>query len=159
MVCNLPGSSVHGNFQARIPEWVAISCSRDSSQPRDQTCISGISCIGRQILYHYATTYICVYVCVCVCVCVCMHVLSCFSHVQFFAALWTIACQAPLSMGFPRPEYWSRLPFHPPRDLPDPGIKPASLMSPALAVGFFTTSTIWKTYTYIHTHMCMYLCI
>ena len=48
---------------------------------------------------------------------------------------WTVACQAPLSMGFPRQEYWSGLPFSPPGDLPDPGIKPAS---PALAGGFFT---------------------
>ena len=49
------GSSVHGISQAGILEWVAISCSRGSSQPRDQTCISRISCIGRQILYHCAT--------------------------------------------------------------------------------------------------------
>ena len=49
---------------------------------------------------------------------------------------WTIACQAPLSMGFPRQEYWSLLPFPSPRDLPDPGIEPAS---PELAGGFFTT--------------------
>ncbi|ELR60425.1 hypothetical protein M91_18992, partial [Bos mutus] len=47
--------------------------------------------------------------------------------------------QAPLSMGFPRQEYWSGLPFPTPGDLPDPGIKPASLVSPALAGGFFTT--------------------
>ena len=47
-----PGSSVHGILQARILEWVAISSSRGSSQPRDQTCIS---CIGRQILYHSTT--------------------------------------------------------------------------------------------------------
>ena len=50
-----PGYSVHGVFQARILEWVAVSSSRESSQPRDQTCISYISCIGRQILYHCAT--------------------------------------------------------------------------------------------------------
>ena len=43
-----PGSSVHGIFQARIPEWVAISYSRESSQPRDRTCISVVSCIGRR---------------------------------------------------------------------------------------------------------------
>ena len=49
---------------------------------------------------------------------------------------WTVVCQAPLSMGFPRQEYWSGLPFPSPGDLPDPGIKPAS---PALAGGFFTT--------------------
>ena len=49
---------------------------------------------------------------------------------------WTVAHQAPLSMGFPRQEYWSGLPFPSPEDLPNPGIKP---MSPALAGGFFTT--------------------
>ena len=49
---------------------------------------------------------------------------------------WTIACQAPLSTGFCRQEYWSRLPFPSPGDLPDPGIEPAS---PALAGRFFTT--------------------
>ena len=48
-----PGSSVHEILQARKLEWVAISFSRGSSQPRDQTCVSCISCIGRQILYHY----------------------------------------------------------------------------------------------------------
>ena len=52
-----------------------------------------------------------------------------------FATPWTIACQAPLSMGFPRQEYWSGLPFPSPGDLPNPGIKP---MSPTLADGFFT---------------------
>ena len=46
-----------------------------------------------------------------------------FNHVQLFAALWTVACQAPLSMGFPKEEYWSRLPFPPAWDLPDLGIK------------------------------------
>ena len=53
-----------------------------------------------------------------------------------FAIPWTVAHQAPLSMGFPRQEYWSSLPFFSSEDLPDPGIKPAS---PALAGGFFTT--------------------
>ena len=69
---------------------------------------------------------------------------SFLSHVQLFVMLWTIACQAPLSMGFSRPEYWSGLPFLPPGDLPDPGIKPTSLMSSALAGGFFTTSGNWE---------------
>ena len=50
--------------------------------------------------------------------------------------LWTIAHQAPLSMGFPRQEYCSGLPFPSPRDLPDPGIEP---VASALATGFFTT--------------------
>ena len=61
-----------------------------------------------------------------------------------FAALRTVAHQAPLSMGFSRQEYWSGLPCPPPGDLPDPGIEPASLMSPALADGFFTTSAPWE---------------
>ena len=54
-------------------------------------------------------------------------VLSCFSCVRFFATLWTVAHPAPLSMGFSREEYWSGLPCPPPGDLPDPGIKPASV--------------------------------
>ena len=66
-------------------------------------------------------------------VCVCVCVLSHFRHVQLFLTLWTVALQAPLSMRFPRQEDWSGLPCSPPGDLPDPGIKPASLMFPALA--------------------------
>ena len=64
-----------------------------------------------------------------VCVCVCVQSLS---HVWLFATPWAVACQAPLSMGFFRQEYWSRLPFPTPRDLPDPWIKHASPASPAL---------------------------
>ena len=55
---------------------------------------------------------------------------------------WTVACQAPLSIGFPRQEYWSRFPFPPPGDLPNPGIKPMSPASPALAGRFFTTEPL-----------------
>ena len=50
---NLPGSSVHGIFQARIQEWVAVPCTKGSS--KDQTCVSGVSCIGWQILYQCTT--------------------------------------------------------------------------------------------------------
>ena len=53
-----------------------------------------------------------------------------------------VAIQAPLSMEFSRPKYWSRSPFPPPGDLPDLGIETVSLMSPALAGRFFTTSAI-----------------
>ena len=70
--------------------------------------------------------------------------LSHFRHVRLFAILWTIACQAPLSMGFSRQEYWSGLPCPSPRDLPDPGVEPVSLRAPALADGFFTTITTWE---------------
>ena len=55
MGCSSPGSSVHGIFQARILEWAAISSSRRSFQPRDWTHVSCISCIDKQILYHWAT--------------------------------------------------------------------------------------------------------
>ena len=74
--------------------------------------------------------------------CVCMSAQS-LSRVQLFATPWTVACQAPLSMGFPRQEYWSGLPFLSPGDLPNPGIKP---VSPALASGFFTTEPPGKPY-------------
>ena len=70
--------------------------------------------------------------------------LSCFSSVRVFATLWTIARQTSLPMGFSRQEYWSELPCPPPGDLPYPEIEPTSLMSPALACGFFTTSAIWE---------------
>ena len=70
--------------------------------------------------------------------------LNCFGHVRLCGCK-TAARQAPLSVGFPRQEYWSGLPFPPPGDLPDQGIEPASLTSPALAGRFFTTSATWET--------------
>ena len=73
------------------------------------------------------------------CVCMLRH-LSC---VLLFATLWTVSCQAPLSMGFSWQEYWSGLSCPPPGDLPDPGTEPASFKSLALAGRFFTTSTTW----------------
>ena len=76
----------------------------------------------------------------------CMHVcvLSHFSCVHLFAAFQTVAHQAPLSMEFSRQEYWSGLPCPPPGDLPNPGVKPKSLMSPALTDWFFTTGGTWE---------------
>ena len=56
MDCSPPGSSVHGILQARILEWVAMPSSRRSSQPRDGTHVSCVSCIGRRILYHCTTS-------------------------------------------------------------------------------------------------------
>ena len=70
--------------------------------------------------------------------------LSRFSHVQLSVVLWTAACQAPLSLRFSRQEHWSVLPCPPAGDLPDPGIKPTSLVSPALAGGSFTTCATWE---------------
>jgi len=73
--------------------------------------------------------------------------LSHFSHIRLFVTLWTGACQAPLFMGFSRQKYWNGLPCPTPWDLPDPGIEPTSLTSPALASSFFITkeakATIW----------------
>ena len=57
------------------------------------------------------------------------------------ATLWTVALQAPLSMGSSEQEYWTGLPCPPAGDLPDPGIEPASLVSPALTGGLFTTES------------------
>ena len=75
---------------------------------------------------------------------VCAHVCCHFSRVRLFATPWTVALQAPPSMVFSRQEYWSGLLCPPPGDLPDPGIEPASLMSPVLAGRFFTTSAPWE---------------
>ena len=61
------------------------------------------------------------------------------SCVRLFATPWTVARQAPLSMGLSWQEYWSGLPFPPPGDLPDPKIVQVSPVAPALAGGFFTT--------------------
>ena len=72
----------------------------------------------------------------------CAYALSC---VQLFVTLQTVTCQDPLSMGLSRWE-WNRLPFPSPRDLPDPGIKPVSLVSPVLASEFFTTAPPGKPY-------------
>ena len=75
--------------------------------------------------------------------------LSRLSHVWLFVTLWTVAHQAPLSIGFSRQKYWSRLPCTPPGDLPDPGIEPESLVYPALADRFFTTSATWEAHSLI----------
>ena len=61
------------------------------------------------------------------------------SGILLLATPWTVAQQAPLSMGFPRQEYWSALPFPSPGELPDPGTEAVSLPSPALSGGFFPT--------------------
>ena len=76
-------------------------------------------------------------------------VLSRFTYVQLFATIWTVAHQTPLSMGISRQEHWSKLP-HPP---PVPRIGSTSLASPALARGFFTTSTTWEAVSKVAPHL------
>ena len=95
MDCSLPVSSVHGVLQATILEWIAMPSSRGSSRPRDQTCVSHVSCIGRS------------------------------ERGSEVAQLFPTLCdpmdggyQAPLSMGFSRQEYWSRVTLPSPQETP-----------------------------------------
>ena len=108
MDCSLQSSSIHGIFQARVLEWVAISFSRGSSQPRDQTQVSHI--VGRHFTVWATREALITYLAF-----QGMHVclLHHFSHVQLFATLWTLAHQAALSMGYSRQEYWNGLPCPP----------------------------------------------
>ena len=88
---------------------------------------------------------------------VCMH--ECvLSHVLLFETPWTIACQALLSIGFFRQEYWSGLPFPPSGDLPNPGIQHASLATLALASRLSTTEPPGKHFhsVYIYQNTRMY---
>jgi len=90
---------------------------------------------------------------VCIYICLVMQfacVLSCFSHIQLFASLWTVACQVPLSTGFSRQEYWSELPFSPLGDLPNPWIESRSLMFLALADWFLPMQVAFNTSREVH---------
>ena len=85
------------------------------------------------------------------CVCVWyMHacMLSRFNRIWLFVTLWTVAHQAPLSMGFSSQEYWTGLPCPPPKDRPNPGIEPASPVTPALQVDSLPLSH-WGNLVYI----------
>ena len=113
---------------------LAVTFSRLPSQPRDRTQVSHT---GGRFFAIWATKGIQKFLntgCVCV--------LSRSVMSDSFAAPWTIAHQAPLSLEFSRQEYWSGLPFPPPGHLPDPGIEPASLASPSLAGGLFTAEAV-----------------
>ena len=120
MDCCPPGSSLHGIFQARILERVAMPSSRGSSWPRDQTWVSWVSCISWRILLPLL-----------------LLLLSRFSRVRLYATPWTVAHQAPLSTG-------SGVPCPSSDDLPGRRIEPESFTFPALAGRFFTTSTTWE---------------
>ena len=88
----------------------------------------------------------------------CAFVLSYLSRVRLFATLWTVAHQAPLSMGFFRQEYWSGLTCPPSGDLPNPGTEPTVLMSSALAGRFFTTGATWEAgYLPLLSFICIFL--
>ena len=146
MDCSPPGSSVHRILQSRIQEWFAISFSRESSQARDWTyvsCIAGrcFTICATNIVWHFVYYLFIVYrhhfqllthaytICFITAVVIIVFMLS---HIWLFVTPWTVACQAPLSMGFFRQEFWSGLPFPPPGDLLHPRIKPMSPVSPTL---------------------------
>ena len=120
-----------------------------SSPTRNQT---HVPCIARWILNQWNTreapSIIVLHACM----------LSHFSQVGLFETPWTVACQAPLSMGFFRQEHWSGLLCPPPGDLPTPGIEPLCLMFPALARGFFTTSATWEAHNSFKSHTTQYIC-
>ena len=169
MDCSPSGSSVHGSLKARILEWIAISFFRDSFPPRDWTCVSWVSYIAGSF-FTTSTTWECQHyisinqnknknrkqqdkpvpsLLLAPCnegwlplVFIIVHAQS-LSHVQLFETPWTIACQAPLSMGLSRQEFWSGLSFPPPWYLPYPGIEHVSPVSAALTGKFFTTSATW----------------
>ena len=84
---------------------------------------------------------------------VCIGLLCCVQLLQLCLTLWdlwTVAGQAPLSMGFSRQENWSGLPCPPPVDLPNPGIKPISLATPVFQAGSLTTEPPWKAHSLVY---------
>ena len=122
--CSPPSSSVHGILQARILEWVVIPFSRGSSQPRDRTQVSSIS--GR-FFTIWATREA-------------QSLLTCmlsYSVQPYGLQPAKLLCPWDL----PGRKYWSRLPFPPPGDLPDPGIKPTSPVSPVFALILYHWAT------------------
>ena len=131
-----PGSSLHLILHASILEWVGISFSRYLSHP-------GVKPTSPALAGGFFTTEppgkhsvrMCVCVCVCVCACARVHMLS---HVWLFPT--PIDCSPPGSSVLGT--FQEYFPFPSPRNLPDPGIEPASLMSPTLVGGFFTS---WAT--------------
>ena len=131
MDCSLPGSSVHGISQARILEWVSHSLLQGIFPTQ---ALNRISCIAGRFFTTEPPV-----------------------HAKLLQSCPTlqdhVACSPPGSSArvFSKQEYWSRLPFPTPGDLPNPGIKTASLMSPALAGRFFTTRATWEARRNINT--------
>ena len=128
--------------------------------------------MGLQRVWHSWATFAFI---VCVCVCICIYIsiyiyiyisahiylhthrhAHMLGHIWFFVTPWTVACKAPLSIGFSRQEFWSGLPCPPPRDLPNPGIEPGSPADslPAEPPGkpYITVYICTHTHTYTHTH-------
>ena len=123
MDCSLPGSSIHGIFQARVLEWGTTAFSEEWCYILFllQVCAVSITTYSTESIAKFGCSVA-------------------KSHLTFFVTPWTVT-RLLLSVGLPRQEYWSGLPFPSPGDLPDPGITPTS---PAWASGIFTTGTSGK---------------
>ena len=117
--------------------------------PRKQSDVIYIVCVW--IWYICVCEYVNIYVYACV------HAKS-LQSCPTLVTLWTVALQAPLSMGFCRQEYYSGLPSPPPGDLPDPGIEPMSHYVSCIAVGFFITSATWEAHIGIYIRVCVCGC-
>ena len=153
--------TVHGILQARILEWVAFPFSRaifptQGSNPGFPHC--------RRILYQLRhdrsqiismCSFLLLFSCWVMSDSATPQAAACQASLFFISSWsllklvstaipWTVSCQAPLSMGFYRQKYWNGLAFPSPGDLPNPGVEPMSLMSPALEGGFFTSSTTYS---------------
>ena len=127
-----PGSSVHGILQARLLEWVAFSPPGDLPDPGSNTRLLHLRWqVDSLRLAPPRKPFRALE----------RKKVKLLSRVRLFVTPWTVAYQAPLSMGFSRQEYWSGLPFPSPGDLPDPGIKPGS---PTLEADALTSEPLGK---------------
>ena len=120
---------------------------------RSVLCFLVLKCIWEYSVYAHTCVHVCVYVGYTLHVCVCSITKLCPS---LFRPHGLLACQDPLSMGFPRQEYWSGLPFPSLGDLSDPGIELTLLVPPELTGRFFTTGPPGKSIHCIRVHICIY---
>ena len=138
-----PGSPIPAVLQARTLEWVAISFSNAAKLGASKEVpfgfLTNLDILREEALFLG--------------MCLCSFIQSCLSLCNPKAAH-----QVSLSMGFSRQKYWNALPCSPPGDLPNPGIEPTSLLSPALAHRFFTTRApprgSWKIQTFWGRRLC-----
>ena len=127
--------------------WGISSKSSSAAQPQLQFLPScwGFSALGSGVYKYDFVQFLFfdVYECM----------LNRFAHVQLFVTLWTVAYQAPLSMGFSRQEYWNELPCPPPGDLPDPGIEPAFPVPPEFQLDSLLLSHQGSPLVCLHTYL------
>ena len=131
---SLPSSYQNSHLVRVALLFLLATCSRGGwpqPQPNRGRALTGLSNLGGSIPFTTQLKLGCA---------------QSLSLVWLFATPWPVDHQAPLSMGFSWQEYWSGLPFPPPGDLSDPGIKPMSLVAPALAGRFFITDAAWDQF-------------